>query len=322
MAEDHQTPDFTLQATQGNPIPDGATVGHLTTTDNVNLRYAYWKTTSADCKGTVLVLHGRSEYIEKYFETVNDMRERGFNVLTFDWRGQGGSDRLLRDRRKGHIENFSQYLNDLEAILTEVALPDLKPPHYIIGHSTGSLVALMAAPALANRISRMVLVSPLLALNNLPVRQIILQRVFGLFTFLGQGRRYAVKTRKLGDGPVFEGNKLTSDKNRFERNREILATNPDLRLGPPTIAWVFAACRAMGLVNSAGYSNAISLPCLLVAAGNDRVVSSPAVEEFANRMRAGGFVTVSGSRHELIQERDEYRAKFLAAFDAFIPGET
>jgi len=54
-----------------------------------------------DGKGTVCVFGGRGEFIEKYFETIGELRRRGFAVATMDWRGQGRSSRQLPDARKG-----------------------------------------------------------------------------------------------------------------------------------------------------------------------------------------------------------------------------
>lgn len=306
-----------LFATPENPIPTGARVGIITTPDGVQLRYARWEATLRPSKGTVLLLHGRTEFVEKYFETVEDLRARGFGVLTFDWRGQGGSSRQLWDKRKGHVENFQQYLTDLETVLSEIALPDCRPPLYISAHSTGALIALLAAPALGNRVRRMVLCSPLLALNQLPMRQTLLQKVTGVLTVLGAGR---LAVGKHNPNRRFIGNKLTSDTARFERSRGVLAKAPELATGRPTVAWIFSACRAMATVNLPGYANAISIPTLLVAAGNDAVVSPQRIEVFGRQMRSGAFLTISGARHELWDERDVYRQQLLAAFDAFVPG--
>lgn len=310
-----------LIGTPENPVPDGAIVGVLEAPDGASIRYARWETSVRPSKGTVLLLHGRSEYVEKYFETVEDLRMRGFGVLTFDWRGQGGSSRLLRDAQKGHIEHFNQYLTDLETVLTDVVLPDCKAPFYVVGHSTGGLIALIAAPALKNRVRRMMLISPLLELNNLPVKQALLQRALGFLTFMGLGRSYLMGHRTTLEKRKFEGNKLTSDPNRYQRNKDILLKDEALAISSPTIAWLFAACRAMARVNVAGYSNAIAIPTLLVAAGSDAVVSPAATEAFGRKMRSGSFLTISGAKHELLQERDIYREQVLAAFDAFIPGE-
>jgi lysophospholipase len=57
-----------------------------------------------------------------------------------------------------------------------------------------------------------------------------------------------------------------------------------------------------------------------MAAGRDSVVSNAAIERFATRLRAGAHLVISGSRHEILMERDVYRAQFWAAFDAFVPG--
>src|ERR1700722_5431740 len=78
---------------------------------------------AANDPGVCLLLNGQTEFIEKYFEVIDELRARGFSVVTFDWRGQGGSDRLLSDRRKAHIEDFSEYDQDLDAVIGEVVKP-------------------------------------------------------------------------------------------------------------------------------------------------------------------------------------------------------
>ena len=68
------------------------------------------------------------------------------------------------------------------------------------------------------------------------------------------------------------------------------------------------------------YPTSIRQPLLLIAAGRDEIVSTPAIEEFATQLRAGSHLIVAGAKHELIMEQDRYRAQFWAAFDAFVPG--
>ncbi len=95
MASDHD--QFSLVDISDNPVPVGAVTGRCLTQDGIALRYAYWHATGLPLKGTVTILQGRAEFIEKYFETIQDLRARGHAVVAFDWRGQGGSDRLLRN---------------------------------------------------------------------------------------------------------------------------------------------------------------------------------------------------------------------------------
>ena len=124
-----------------NPVPDGASVGTVKTSDGVILRFARWEPPPGR-KGTLCVFPGRTEFIEKYFEVVRDARARGFAVAILDWCGQGLSERALPNGRKGHVYDFSEYHRDLEAFVKEVVLPDCPPPLFAIGHSMGGSVML------------------------------------------------------------------------------------------------------------------------------------------------------------------------------------
>ena len=79
----------------------------------VRLRIMLAKTTITDPKGSIIFCPGRTEFIEKYFESIEDLLARGFHVLIMDPRGQGLSDRLLDDRLKSYVENFQDYADDL-----------------------------------------------------------------------------------------------------------------------------------------------------------------------------------------------------------------
>jgi lysophospholipase len=118
----------------------------------------------------------------------------------------------------------------------------------------------------------------------------------------------------------FPGNVLTSDPVRYARNASVLEAEPALGIGSPTVGWLDAAFRVMRTFAEPGYAAKIRQPILIVAVGRDEVVSTPAVENFASRLRAGSHLIVAGSRHEVLMEQDRFRAQFWAAFDAFVPG--
>ncbi len=309
-----------LAQSPDNPMPDNPIAGFVDTSDGANIRYARWQATRHPVKGTVLLLHGRAEYIEKMFETVADLQADGFDVLTFDWRGQGGSSRLLSDRRRGYIDSFDQYITDLDAIMEEIVLPDCPGPYYILGHSTGSLIALLAAPGFGNRIRRMVLCAPLLRLGNIGLSQSTLKYLTGFFTTLGLGYTYAAGGAHPQESRPFIGNKLTSDPVRFNRSKQFAKDHPDLTIGGPTAGWLFAAIKAMERLEDPDYYGRITIPILMINAGNDEVVNPYAIEELGRRLRSGSTVTIDGARHELLHERDIFREQVLAAFNTFIPG--
>ncbi|MBZ9655824.1 alpha/beta fold hydrolase [Phyllobacterium lublinensis] len=307
-----------LVETASNPLPPGTRVEPLNLADGKELRYAITPATRHPVQGTVLILQGRNECIEKYFETARDIAARGFTVATFDWRGQGASSRLLPDPARGYVKSFDDYAADLEQLFESVLLPDCRGPYYILGHSTGALVALLAAPALSNRVRRMVLTAPLLDITGSRARKIAARFGANALRSAGLGKAYM-----LG-GPhaikAFAMNEVTSDTARYQRNCEILEQAPELAIGGPTASWIVAAAAAIKKVSRPDFIDMIRIPMLVIAAGMDSVVSTPAIERYALQLRNTTLLTVDGAKHEILQEKDFYRQQFFAAFDAFIPG--
>ena len=179
---------MTLVSIPANPVPENVMTGTIKTVDGAELRFARWSPASGR-KGTVCVFTGRSEMIEKYFETVRDLLERGFTVAMIDWRGQGHSSRRLRDPRKGYVRDFADYEIDVETFVQQVVLPDCPPPFFALAHSMGGTVLLRTAYAGKRWFDRMVLSAPMIDLpgraTSLPVRALL--RVMRL---AGQGGRY------------------------------------------------------------------------------------------------------------------------------------
>ena len=309
-----------LHEIPGNPIPDGATAGFFKTRDGKKLRYALFPATGRPLKGTMIVLPGRNECIEKYFETVRDLSASGLAAASFDWRGQGGSDRLVGNPQRGYVRSFLDYARDLEQFFEEIVLPDCRGPFYILAHSTGALVALLAAPSMTNRVRRMVLVAPFLEPPGSPLSMNALRRIAGVLYWAGLGRVYVTGGNRPRETPPFATNKLTTDLARYTRNTQIYEAHPRLALGGPTVAWVRAAFQAAAMVRNPDFIAKIQIPTLIIAAGADQVVSTRAIEDFTRRLRSGSLLTIDGARHEILQEADIYREQLMAAIGAYIPG--
>ncbi|MBZ9680455.1 MULTISPECIES: alpha/beta fold hydrolase [unclassified Mesorhizobium] len=314
----HDTPLF--HETEGNPRPENATGGFFTTRDGKKIRYGLFAGVARPMRGTVVLLGGRNECIEKYFETIRDLAARGFGVAILDWRGQGGSDRLIRDRQRGYVRSFRDYTADLEQFFEEIVLPDCRGPYYILAHSAGAVIALLAAPSMVNRVRRMVLIAPFLTLPDLPVSIGTVRRICSFFCALGLGWLYAAWGPRPRHTLPFEANKVTSDPQRYRRNTRIYEEYPQMALGGPTIRWLQAAAKASAAISDPDFMARIQVPLLIIAAGADQVVSTRAVEAYARNLRLGSLLMIDGAKHEILQEADLYREQFLAAFDAFVPG--
>jgi lysophospholipase len=307
-----------LVATPDNPIPDGAVVHQLRTSDGRRLRAASFPCRETP-RGTVAVFQGHNEFIEKYFETIEDLHKRRFDVVALDWRGQAGSERELDNPRKGHVDDFSQFQVDLAAFVAQTLSPRPQP-WFALAHSMGGAIMLDMAQRGRPPFERLVLTAPMIDLANLRFPSgarwladtLDMLGFGGWFIPFGGGRNYLELP--------FEGNKLTTDPVRFARNSEIVRAAPGLLIGDPTIGWVNAAFRLMKRFEQPEYARSIRTPILSFAVGRERIVSNGAIERFAQNLNNGALIHIPGAKHEILMERDPLREQFWRAFDAFIPG--
>ena len=310
-----------LVALARNPIPSGPVVGAFAGHDGTQLRFARWDATRGPRRGTACIFMGRGEFIEKYFEVIADLRRRGYAVAIHDWRGQGGSARALANSRKGHVKSFAEYDADLTRFMKDVVLPDCPPPYIALAHSMGGNILMRHATIQGSWFDRIILTAPMFAFadEKIPVPQSVARAYAEVLGLGAPGRLYVWRgnDRPL-ESRAFEGNALTSDPERYQRNRQIVEAAPQLALGSPTVAWLRAAYRSCRKVMRPEFAPEVRVPMLLVAAGQDRIVSSPAIEDLAHRLKIGARVVIAGSQHEILQERDEIRQRFWAAFDAYL----
>ena len=308
-----------LYATNGNPMPPDPIVSVARTRDGLSLRVARWSV--RDPRGTVMVAIGRSEFIEAYFEVVRDLLARRFEVIVFDWRGQGRSDRELVAGRRGHVSSFKGYGRDLLAIETQILRVFAPRPWFALGHSMGGALLLEQARAGTSPFERLVLAAPMI---GIPLRHrtgqaavIRAMNAVGLGTLPVPGG--SESSPLLRD---FGGNVLTSDRRQYARLAAAVAQLPNLTVGSPTVRWLKNALDLTARFDDPRYPVATLLPVLIVAAGADRIVDTAATERFGIRLKAGRCITLPYARHQLIMERPDIVAQFWAAFDAFIPGDT
>jgi lysophospholipase len=278
------------------------------------LRYCYWKA-SGKPRGSVVLVHGRAEFIEKYaMEVAGELRDRGFAVYAVDLRGQGLSNRMLADPQKGHIDDFATYVADLKAFVQTIVVPAAPQPRLLFSHSTGGNIALRYLAAQGSRaFSAAVFSSPMTGLPGArPIR--LLLALLGLFP--GLDTRYAP-----GTGPYkakahpFATNDVTHDERRYDFTRQWFEADPRLRLGGPTIGWVRQAFRSFDILDAPGTLERIALPALIVSGTDDTVVDIKTHATATHRISGAEHVTIDGARHELLMETDARRTQFWAAFD-------
>lgn len=299
----------------GNGLPEGLVGAVVKTKDGRKLRAAFAIPSSP--KATVVLICGRGDFIERWFETIADFLRRGFAVATFDFRGQGGSERVYEDRYRDGLKSFSEYDDDFASFMTQVVLPDCPPPFFAVGHSTGGLVLLRA---LRRRtwFEKAVLSAPLMGVEIGIWPMPVVRTLCWLLPKVGLGRLFLPGQNKRPlASQNFPGNNLTGDQRRFLLATNTLAEQPALGVGGPTFSWLNAALRSMAQMNAESAAATFLAPVLVVAAGRDRVVDNEATRRFCAAATGVSLAVIPEARHEILFERDSVREQFFAAFEAF-----
>jgi lysophospholipase len=290
--------------------------------DGVRLRLVHWPP-PATPRATVLLLHGRTEFNEKYEETAGDLIALGFDVWSFDWRGQGLSTRLLDDRQKGHVDDYGPLVDGLQAVIDHVRRTEGEGggqrPLVLLAHSMGGLVAMRYVVEGGSDAAAVVLSAPLLGIGPGRFPAGLVAVLAWLAVLFGRGDRFAATQRPWRPGAdSFEQNVVTTDRDRYAVQQKWFRDKPELVLGGVTWGWLNATIRACGELFLPYRARRVSVPLLFALAGDDVVVSRRAIARMASIVPGAVLKTYAGARHELLMERDEVRDAFLADIDAFL----
>lgn len=290
--------------------------------DGVRLRYGIHPPTDPQSDRYVLILQGRGEYVERYEETAGDLARRGFGCVTFDFRGQGGSDRDTADPTMGYVKDVADYMAD-----TACVIDDLKRHHNIVcpmvlTHSTGGLVAMNMLLLNPDLWQSVVMIAPFFGMGGPNWFSKAAKILSANLCRYGLDRRYLPGQKLMSPlRPYAPENLLTSDPARYERNVASLTSQPDLVIGGVSAGWLNACFRTQASV-AQKFSTPAQHPPLppitMVLAGNDQVVSNSATHALFDDHPNITVTDIPGARHEVLQERDIYRVQFWQTFDAHV----
>jgi lysophospholipase len=288
----------------------------MTTSDNQYIRYGIWHSHNEKKRGSVILLNGRKEFMEKHAETTGELNQRGFDVYSLDWRGQGLSSRMLANRHKGFIKNFDSYINDLNLFFRKIVQPKGSIPLVILAHSMGGHIALRFIHEYPKIADKVVLVSPMIDILTWPLPGWLVRLIVRVAIKVGLDHMYIIGS---GDYTVerFKGNRLTSDPERFRDENKAILENSDLALGGVTYGWLSATFDSIDILTDPGFAKKITTPILIVSAGCDRVVSVNAQKTICSLLPHCRFTEITGARHEILKETDAVRSIFWNEFDRF-----
>lgn len=285
---------------------------------DARIRAALWK---GGDRGTAFIFNGRTEYIEKYGRIIRQLRERGFSVVTLDWRGQGLSDRPLKERMKGHVEDFTEYQDDVSALLDDSRITALPKPHVLFCHSMGGCIGTRTLNEGLLSPAAVVMSAPMLGLSMTRVETVASKVLIGGSKLIGGRNAFAPDPKPRTpyvQKTDFEDNTLTGDAEHFDWMRKHMERAPDLGLGPPTIGWLE---EALNETRALAEAPPPSQPVLYLLGTDEEIVAPDAIRMAAARGPKSELCEIDGAKHEVFMETPAIQSEMWAAVDAFLTAQ-
>jgi lysophospholipase len=220
------------------------------------------------------MVHGFSAHCGLYRHVGAFFAAQGIAVTQFDCRGHGRSE-----GRRGHVDDFADYLDDLDAVVAWARRQDARLPWALLGHSLGGTISLafVQDEARSEKPERLVLAAPWLKLKmavTAPKRIAanVAARVLPTLTMANGLRAEDVSRNPL----VIYG---------FDKDPLVHHV--------ASAGWFMATLRAQARIRS--HARNLKIPTLLLLSGEDRIVANEANLAFASA--AGCVVDVRNYEH-------------------------
>jgi len=253
-------------------------------------------------RGTVVLVHGFSENADKYSEFIYYLLREGLSVLIYDQRGHGRSHRAAPPHII-HVDRFSQYVDDLEAVLAAFK-GELAAPLYLFAHSMGGAVSTLFLQKHPNVFQKAVLSAPMISLQYRGLMRVCATSACRFCALTGRAKKTVFIAKRDYKNETFEQSSSLSPA-RFAYLHDLRNRDPLLSGGSPSYAWSLAA---LGVTKKLLHKNAcaqVRIPVLLLAAEHEHLVSPEAQKKLAAALPHCKLETVEGSKHEILFASDE-----------------
>lgn len=301
------------------PVPSWARLqyGFFTTYDHLLIRTAKIHSRSNPVKGTILLLQGMGGFIEYYHDIMESLADRGYDVLTMDWRGQGDSGRFTDQRSLLYIDNFESYVKDLKIFIS--LNPHLARPLIFMASSMGGNIALHYAHNYPKDMEAIIALAPMIKINTTPYPYSIAEGLVKFIVSIGLGDQFVFGYSPFSyENCVKNYNPLKNgDKNIYLRDCKLLKEQPHLAVGGPSFQWLYEAFKASEAFDDDAYLKQIKVPFLMVSSENDYLVNVDAQSRLCRVLPNCRLLTYQDSHHNILKDSSDVVSRLIQDVDAF-----
>lgn len=280
------------------------------------------------CTSTVVLLHGFTEGIGRFYETVYYFLQNGFEVYLLQQREHGKSYRSTSDLSKVNIEDYHDLTEDAHTFIHTIvfekstlvqknARGEGSGTWILFGHSMGGCISARYLELWPEDFPKAVLTSPMLDLNTgkipYPVAKIYIKHL----KHTGHGLDYMPGAGPFHPEPDF-AHCSTNSKERYLYWFSQCQKNPQQQMNGATVNTAVAFDRMIIDVRKKENIRKIRTDTLLVQAGADRLIPPGGQNAFAAASDKVTLTRVAGAPHEIYRSIDPivqlYWEKILLPF--------
>lgn len=284
--------------------------GVFQTKDKVSL---FWvKLCHPNNTKAIVISNGRIESVWKYQELFHDLFHLGYDIYSFDHRGQGLSDRLVENRDIGYVDEFEDYVSDFSQMVHFFDLSRYEK-RFILAHSMGSAIATRYLQTEPTHTFDAIAVSAPMYGVNIPwyLRPIAITYA-QVLTAISPRPNY-ISGHKAYYSKPYEDNLLSSSYTRYSWFRKLYDNKPEMQIGGPSTRWVWQSLIACK--QCLQQTRQLKVPLLILQASEDVIVSNKMQNRFIKKLqktnRAASLKIMPHSRHEILFENDTIRNEAL-----------
>ena len=272
-----------------------AVTGTFNSFDNHTIAYEYFLVENP--KASVILLHGFTEFYKKLYEMAWYFINMGYNVFMYDQRDHGLSERSCADTSITHIDDFNNYVLDLEYFVDNIVTPNSKNlPIHIMGHSMGGAVTTLYLMRDNNPIKKAILSSPMISPKTHGFPSVLVN-----FVAKKYGRREGYNaifphSKPFNPNPDFVQSSDASAA-RFLHNLDYRLKNPCYQNSAFSNGWIREALKVKKLILNNKSLAKIKARTLIISAENDKVVHQELHYKLAKKLKTSTIVTMPGAKH-------------------------
>lgn len=282
--------------------------GNFTAFDGINIYYEYFLTEQS--RGNVVIVHGLSEFTNKFYELIYYTLNQGYNVFIYDQRCHGKSDRLTPVKDLLHVDSFEDYVKDLTYFIDEIVLKTEDKPIYLYAHSMGGAIAALYLAKFKDKIQKAILSAPMFQpiVKNVPFLIARDSVKIGKVIF-GSKRKFFISSEF---DPDIKFNYVEGlSKARFEHNMKLRRENPNYQSTPMSFGWVSNSLMLSKRILRGRVVGKIETPILIISASADTMVNNKIQETFYKKCKNCRFEIIENATHAVLASDENIISQVL-----------